>query len=873
MGHRTPAHPAGPAAAGRESSDPPGGVLFLFSGQGGEHARMGRALAARYPVFAQALEAATDAVTRAGGRRVWTPRHGFAKSLETPDVAQPALFAYQLALSKLLHIWGLRADAVAGHGGGEIAAAVVSEALTLSDGARVAVAHGRARRQADDPGAAAVLTATPGEVRRLIEPMRGSVAVAAVDGPRSVVVCGVPRYVETLIRRARRRGLAARRIAAGSALRRSRRNTVPDFAIEVDGLAPTVPRLPVYSTTRRAKVITTAELTVDYWSENVCGPVDLAAALEAAAADGLSTVVELSPHPVLAASVREYTNFRDSTYPMADRDGEAEAFLGAVARMYAEGRVRRADADIAASTTRERTDNGAGDHEFAAGCSTLATNPAEPDAGTDDATFEILRGAAVYDPTVATAAEWARSILSEECWFRIEDPEHAAAQENPRIHRALVVGDSALATALERRLDRQLPTLRVARDPADAGPIVSSMMADHASPTAVTLVWPDADRPDSPLTGVAGVLDLLQRVDDNAATATATVVLRDRASLTQNAIAGLTRSLQLESGRPIRLVWTTGDDPIPLGGLILNPAGPEEVLIDGRALHTRRFQPAPTSPAPVGIRPRGTYVVTGGLGTLGAVAVRWLLDAGARDVVVLTRTPRPLPRLHEGFSDRIVVVRCDVTDRADLANALFDIRACGSTIRGVVHAAGIRHHAEFRSVTPRLLAASFESGIGAAANLLDLTGSDPIDFVLLSSSASGTLGAPGRAAEAAAHAALDTLAHNRIDERVSSIGWGDWVSGPAAARDDAPLRRAGSTPFDVARGTAVLSVVLGHRAPSILAVDYAPTDDASPMSARLRGVLPGRATPPPVAPTALGLTTALTDGLHRGLSRPSTRAQ
>ncbi|RDI48201.1 SDR family NAD(P)-dependent oxidoreductase [Nocardia mexicana] len=876
-----PAYPSAPAAAGRESSNPPGGVLFLFSGQGGEHARMGRALAARYPVFARVVDAATDAVVRAGGRRVWTPRHGFAKSLETPDVAQPALFAYQLALAKLLNAWGIRADAVAGHGVGEIAGAVVSGALALSDGARVAVARGHALMQAGATGATAVLTATPEEVRRLVEPVRGSVAITAVDGPRSVVVSGVPRYVETLVRRARRRDLPVRLLADDPARQpRSMSDILPDFMIRLEGVVSTNPRVPIYSTVRGGQVITTAELTIDYWSESVCGPVDLAAALGTAASGGISTVVELAPHPVLETAVRFYAKFRDSTYPMADRNNEAEAFLAAVARMYAEGRVGHAEAVESPSAQRDPEPDGLGDGGFAPpriGSGQPATlgpsgstkpTAVHPTNGHDDTAAEMLRGTAVYDPTVATATEWARSILSEECW--VTAPEHVAAQSIPSFRRVLVVGESALATALERQLDRRLPTLRVARDPADAGPIVSSMLTDHATPTAVTLVWPDADRSDSPLPDIASMLDLLQRAQGNAATATLSMVLRDRGSLTQNAVAGLARSLQLESRRPTRLVWATGDEPAPIVDLILNPTGPEEVLVDGHTLRTRHFRPAPAATAPIAVRPGGTYVVTGGLGALGSVAVRWLLDAGARDVVVLTRTPRPLPRLHEGVDDRIVVVRCDVTDRADLANALFDIRACGSTIRGVVHAAGIRRRSEFRSVTSRLLADSFEPRVTAAANLLDLTGTDPIDFVLLSSSATGALGASDRAADAAAHAALDALARNRTDEHIVSIGWGDWISGPTASADHADLLRAGITPFDVARGIAALSVVLSHRAPSVLAVDYSPTDDTSPLAERLRGLLPERAgrafpatngiTTPLGFPTAATLATALTEG-------------
>ncbi|MEU0539169.1 acyltransferase domain-containing protein [Nocardia sp. NPDC005978] len=178
-----------------------GGLLWLFAGGGG-HPRMGRALAARHPVFAAALTEAADAVVEAGGPRVWTPRNGFASCGPGDDDTQPALFVFQWALAALLRAWGPPPDAVAGYGAGEIAAAAVAEAISLADAARIAVVRGRLLAKIPDRGAAAVLEATLGEVTRLLEPMRAEVGVAAIEGPRSITVAGDPRYVDTLIRRA-----------------------------------------------------------------------------------------------------------------------------------------------------------------------------------------------------------------------------------------------------------------------------------------------------------------------------------------------------------------------------------------------------------------------------------------------------------------------------------------------------------------------------------------------------------------------------------------------------------------------------------------------------------------------------------------------
>ncbi|NUP25636.1 MAG: acyltransferase domain-containing protein, partial [Nocardia sp.] len=190
---------------------PRDGALFLFGGEGGEHERMGRMLAGRYPAFADAVVAAGDAVVAAGGPRVWTPRHGFRRTLgdpsatdpaparSHPEFVQPALFAFQVALAELLTAWSVRPDAVAGCGIGEVAAAVTAGALPLAEGAKVAVARGRAAGRMAGSGAAAELLTTEAEAIRLVRPLAEKVSIAAIHGPRSVLVSGASRYVDVVV--------------------------------------------------------------------------------------------------------------------------------------------------------------------------------------------------------------------------------------------------------------------------------------------------------------------------------------------------------------------------------------------------------------------------------------------------------------------------------------------------------------------------------------------------------------------------------------------------------------------------------------------------------------------------------------------------
>ncbi|AHH22307.1 polyketide synthase [Nocardia nova SH22a] len=1053
-----------------------GRVLFLFSGQGGQHARMGRELAARYPVFAQALAEITDAIVAAGGPRVWTPRHGFSAGVDSTETVQPALFAYQIALTRLLAAWGLEPDGVSGHSLGEIAAATVAGAISVPDAARLVTERSRLLGRLTGQGSMALLEATPDQARRLVEPLRAEVAVAAVNGPRAVVVSGTNRYMETLLRRAERRRYYARPVPVDFAAHSPQvRSLVEEFTEAVAPLTPQPPRVPLFSTARPATIIESATMDIGYWIDNLCGTVELDTAVETALARGYTTVVEISPHAVLAPTVREHPELADAVVAAADRDGEATALLRAIGAMYIRGRdidwsaqgpaapagrrrwrrktfplLTRTATDPASDrlddhvvagiptvpaaywirrlldsvpgpirladfTVHERTDIadlsavgyrvGAdlrvvlGPLTVASARTTTAATPADiltwmraidthraaenssaaidlaefysglsrrgldygpvfrpltgiragsrsavgtfdsPPVSTaaldgclqliaaaahellpadglalpvgigsvwisdahrlrlteahafvrdrvgDDLLCDVIAldqydapamalldirihcsavaepdvtavpvpgrsidtvplrrlGAparsAGYDPTVATAPEWADSVLREEYWAPL--PEPPVTERNPSISRVFVVGESELATAVTREIDRLVPTQRVAREPGDAGAILASAAIGSAD-TGVVLVWPES----VPATitaatdAVGKALRILQQTVTSPATATMTVVLRDPSSIEQNAVAALVRTLQLESGRPVRLIWSDGGDPGMLRDLVLARTAPDELRVERAAAQVRRFRPLGGEGFAVPVSTEGTYVVTGGLGALGAAAVRWLLDQGAHDVVVLTRTPRPLPPLLDGAEDRVVVVRCDVTDRADLSNALNDIRACGSTVRGVIHAAGVLRDSEFDAVTPESVNHHFEPKAGAAVSLLDLTSCDPTDFTLLFSSATGLLGAPGQAAYAAANAALDATARASQDRSVISIAWGSWDSGLARSAGGAQhLRAAGVTPFDVARGLAVLSAVVGRPRSVVLALDYTATGDTTSVGDRLRTLL------------------------------------
>jgi acyl transferase domain-containing protein len=318
-------------------------VVFVFPGQGSQYLGMGRGLFEREPVFRDALNRCDQAI---GKFAEWSLLEElFAEEqnsrLNEIDVAQPALFAIQVALAELWRSWGVAPDAVLGHSMGEVAAAHVAGALNLDDAARVICRRSQLMKRTSGRGAMALVEVSYEEALRTITGYEDRLSVAANNSPTSIVLSGEPTALNETLERLEREGVYCRHVKVDVA---SHSPQMEPLCGELEQSLKCIRALPAsipVCSTVTDELADGALFDAGYWKRNLREPVRFSAATERLCESGYQVFIEVSPHPILTTSIQKTLkhlgNEGGAIASLRRDDDEYSSMLRALGELYTMG--------------------------------------------------------------------------------------------------------------------------------------------------------------------------------------------------------------------------------------------------------------------------------------------------------------------------------------------------------------------------------------------------------------------------------------------------------------------------------------------------------------------------------------------------------
>ncbi|MES2203583.1 MAG: type I polyketide synthase, partial [Pseudomonadota bacterium] len=287
-----------------DGAKPPAKIAFLFTGQGSQYLFMGKKLYETQPVFRQALQQCDELLKphlQLSLLSIIYPDSAKDQRIHQTQYTQPALFAFEYALAQLWLSWGIKPDVVMGHSVGEYVAACIAGVFSLQDALRLIAARGRLIHElaSDVVGGMASIVAELSLVEEAIKPYQTSVSIAAINGPRSIVIAGEAQAVTSIVTTLNQQGVKALALTVSHAFHSQLLDPVLDafqqVANEIHYQAPQITMV----SNKTGQRLGDQECNADYWVRHMREPVRFLDGMQTLQTMGVKNFLEIGPSAVL----------------------------------------------------------------------------------------------------------------------------------------------------------------------------------------------------------------------------------------------------------------------------------------------------------------------------------------------------------------------------------------------------------------------------------------------------------------------------------------------------------------------------------------------------------------------------------------------